>query len=101
LTGYRGIRLTDLLDRAQIEANSHNEIKRSYVVARAKDGYTVVFSWSELYNTVVGADAFVLVEKDRAALADSEGPLALVSAKDLNTGPRHVRWLTSLEVLRA
>lgn len=100
LTGYRGILLTDLLDRARIQAAGHNELKRSYVVARAKDGYTVVFSWIELYNTEVGPGAYVLVEKDGAAIADSEGPLTLISARDLNTGPRHVRWLTSLEVQR-
>ncbi len=100
LTGYRGMKITDLLDQAQIEASSHNDLKRSYIVAQAKDGYTVVFSWSELYNSPVGAGAFVLVEKDGAALPDTEGPLVLISARDLKTGPRHVRWLTSLDVRR-
>jgi len=101
LTGYRGIKLTDLLDQAQFEPSDHNSLKRSYVVARASDDYTVVFSWSELYNTTVGSGVLVLVEKDGQALSTTEGPLALLSRLDLRTGPRHVRWLTSIEVRRA
>jgi hypothetical protein len=100
LEGYRGVKITSLLDEAQIDAANHNDLKRSYVLARARDGYTVVFSWSELYNTPVGPGAFVLMEKDGAGLPDTEGPLALISARDLKTGPRHVRWLTALEVRR-
>jgi len=101
LSGYRGIKLTDLLDQAQFEPSDHNSLKRSYVVARATDDYTVVFSWSELYNTAIGAGVLVLVEKDGQALPTTEGPLALISRLDLRTGPRHVRWLASIEIRRA
>jgi len=98
LTGYRGVKLTDLLDQAQIEPSDHNFLKRSFVIARATDDYTVVFSWSELYNTPIGSGVLVLVERDGQALPSSEGPLALISRLDLRTGPRHVRWLTSIEL---
>jgi hypothetical protein len=101
LAGYRGLKLTDLLDQAQFDARSHNDLKRMYVLAKAKDGYSVVFSWTELYNPPVGQSVFVLVDKDGTQLPEAEGPLVLVSASDLRTGPRHVRWLTSLEVARA
>jgi hypothetical protein len=100
LRGYRGVRLTELLDSAGIDAPDHNALKRSYVVARAKDDYTVIFSWCELFNTPIGSGVHVLVDKDDLALPDSEGPLTLVSARDIFTGPRHVRWLVSLDVLR-
>jgi len=100
LTGYRGIKLTGLLDQAQFEPSDHNSLKRSYIVARARDDYTVVFSWSELYNTTVGSGVLVLVEKDGQAISTAEGPLALISRLDLRTGPRHVRWLTSIEIKR-
>lgn len=100
LTGYRGIKLTELLDQAQFEPSDHNSLKRSYAIVRARDNYTVVFSWSELYNTTIGSGVLVLVEKDSQALAPTEGPLALISRLDLRTGPRHVRWLTSVEIRR-
>ena len=100
LTGYRGIKLTDLLDQARIEAPDRNSAKRTYVVVSARDNYTVMFSWSELYNSSVGAGVFVLVDRDDQELPDSEGPLALISREDLRTGPRHVRRLKSIEVRR-
>ena len=100
LSGYRGIKLTDLLDQVQIEPSDHNSLKRTYIVVRARDEYTVVFSWSELYNTPIGSGVLVLVEKDGQPLATTEGPLALISRLDLRTGPRHVRWLASVEIRR-
>ena len=35
---------------------------------------------------------------DRVPLADDEGRIALISGKDIRTGPRHVKWLQSIEV---
>ncbi len=40
----------------------------------------------------------IVYERDGAALPHSEGPLALVSLKDTRPGPRHVKWLRTLEV---
>jgi hypothetical protein len=31
-------------------------------------------------------------------LGDQEGRIALISAKDTQTGPRHVNWLNGIEV---
>ncbi|MBK7252189.1 MAG: hypothetical protein IPI06_15355 [Gammaproteobacteria bacterium] len=68
------------------------------VVATASDGYKAVFSWSELFNSPVGEGVLVFFEKDGMPLADDEGRIALISAKDLRTGPRHVKWLQGIEV---
>jgi hypothetical protein len=42
--------------------------------------------------------ALIVYERDGAPLLDNEGPLALVSLKDTRPGPRHVKWLQSIEV---
>jgi hypothetical protein len=57
-----------------------------------------VFSWSELFNTEVGAGALLVFERDGQPLADREGRIALVSAKDTRAGPRSVRSLARIEV---
>lgn len=100
LDGYRGVLLRDVLDKASIVSRDHNDVKRMVVIARASDGYTVVFSWNEIYNSAVGDGVLVLIEKDGRPLEDFEGRVALVSTTDRQTGPRHVRWLKSLEVRR-
>jgi DMSO/TMAO reductase YedYZ molybdopterin-dependent catalytic subunit len=94
----RGVRLRDLLDEAKIVTADHNTVKKLAIVATASDGYKVVFSWSELFNTAIGDGVLVLFERDGKALAPNEGPLALISSKDLRTGPRHVKWLQAVEV---
>lgn len=94
----RGVRLTAVLERAGLAARDRNDWKHALVLATATDGYGVVFSWPELFNTDVGTGAWVVFERDGQALADGEGRIALVSTRDLQTGPRSVRWLARLAV---
>lgn len=58
----------------------------------------MVFSWSELFNSAVGDQVLVIFESDGKPLRDDEGRIALISAADLRTGPRHVKWLQDIEV---
>ncbi len=98
LQNLKGVRLTDILDKADIKAPLHNDVKKMVVIASASDDYKVVFSWSELYNSALGEGVIVFFEKDGKPLDDDEGRVAMVSAKDTRTGPRHVKWLKNLEV---
>ncbi|MYM39133.1 molybdopterin-dependent oxidoreductase [Duganella qianjiadongensis] len=94
----RGVRLRDLLAQARIVSKDHNDVKKTIIIATASDGYAVVFSWSELFNSALSEDVLVYLEKDGAALGDDEGRIALISAQDLRTGPRHVKWLQRIDV---
>ncbi|SHN20486.1 hypothetical protein SAMN05192549_105361 [Duganella sacchari] len=58
----------------------------------------MVYSWSEVFNTPVGNEVLVVFEKGGQALADDEGRIAMISGKDLRAGPRHVKWLKSIEI---
>jgi DMSO/TMAO reductase YedYZ molybdopterin-dependent catalytic subunit len=95
---YTGCRLRDVLDAAVLTEKSPRDLRRSYVVASASDNYAVVFSWGELYNSPAGDDVLVVYEIDGAALPDSEGRIALFSLKDAKPGPRHVKWLSRVDV---
>eukprot|EP01133_Synstelium_polycarpum_P025490 gene25490-30597_t len=93
-----GVRLRDILDKAVLDAPGHNDVKKLAIIATATDGYAVVFSWGELYNAPAGEGVIVYYEKNGKALDDSDGEIALISAKDIRTGPRHVKWLNAIEV---
>ncbi|MEW9898409.1 molybdopterin-dependent oxidoreductase [Chitinivorax sp. PXF-14] len=97
---YKGVKLKDVLDRAEIVSRDHNDTKKMVIVATASDGYKAVFSWQELYNSPLGDEVVVFFEKNGKLLDDDEGQIALISAKDLRAGPRHVKWLQSLEVIK-
>ena len=89
-----------LVDRAQLTEPQRHDLRRSIVVATASDGYKAVFSWAELYLSPIGDGVLVYYEQDGKALDDGEGRIALVSLKDTRPGPRHVKWLQSVEVQR-
>jgi DMSO/TMAO reductase YedYZ molybdopterin-dependent catalytic subunit len=96
----RGIPLRALLDQAGLTPDRH-AVRRSYVLLTAHDGYQTVFSWGELYNTRLGDDVLVLLTHGDDDLLSRDGFPSLRSLQDLRPGPRHVRWLSSVEVLLA
>ena len=98
--GYSGIRLVDLLAEAQIRDDARLALRRTYVVAIATDGYPAVFSWGELYNSAAGAGVLVATDRDGQPLREGEGQFALVALGDTRPGPRHVKWLTRIDVRR-
>lgn len=98
--GYAGIRLTDLLEEADIRQDDRHALRRTYVVASASDGYQAVFSWGELFNSPIGRSVLVAFERDGTALREGEGRIALVSLADERLGPRHVKWLNRIDVRR-
>lgn len=97
---YGGVRLVDVLDEADIRRDSPRALRRTYIVATATDGYQGVFSWGELYNSPIGKGALVAIERDGLPLRDGEGRFALVSLADDKPGPRHVKWLSRIDVRR-
>lgn len=92
---YTGCLLRDVLAAAKPVETKPRELRRSYVVATAKDGYEVVFSWAELFVSPTGDNVYIVYERDGAPLAEDEGPIALIALTDLRP-VRHVKWLVSL-----
>jgi DMSO/TMAO reductase YedYZ molybdopterin-dependent catalytic subunit len=98
LQNLTGVLLKDLLEKAVIKAPEHNDVKKMIIIATASDGYKVVFSWSEVFNSALGTGVIVYFKKDGVPLGEDEGKIAMISTQDTRTGPRHVKWLQSLEV---
>ena len=92
--------LRDVLAAAKPVEKERHDLRRSIVVATATDGYQAVFSWAELFLSPIGDGAMVIFERDGAPLSSNEGPLAIVSLKDTQPGPRHVKWVERIEVRR-
>jgi DMSO/TMAO reductase YedYZ molybdopterin-dependent catalytic subunit len=95
---YTGVLLRDVLTAAKPVEKRHHELRQSIVVVTATDGYKAVFSWAELFLSPIGEGALVIFERDGAPLATNEGPLAIVSLRDMQPGPRHVKWLERIEL---
>jgi hypothetical protein len=97
---FKGVRLIDVLNQAEIIRLDHNDVKKMVVIATANDGYKAVFSWNELFNLYSGQGVIIIYQRDGLPLDDKTGKIALISSQDKATGPRFVKWLKEISVLK-
>jgi DMSO/TMAO reductase YedYZ molybdopterin-dependent catalytic subunit len=97
---YTGCLLRDVLAAAKLTEKAPRDLRKSYVVVSASDGYQVVFSWAELFIAPAGDSVLVAYARDGAPLGESEGPIALIAATD-KSPVRHVKWLQTIQVKSA
>lgn len=96
-SSWGGVLLRDLLERAEVDTDEHHSRNHIYIVAIASDGYKVVFSWHEVFNTPVGDGVLVTLDRDGRPLGE-DGEFGLMSTRDTFTCGRHVKWLERIEV---
>ncbi|MFM7853960.1 MAG: hypothetical protein ACKO96_19065 [Flammeovirgaceae bacterium] len=97
----KGILLRDMLSTIEINSKSPKQLSEYYFVCKANDGYKVVFSWNEIFNTVLGDSIFLITEKEGKPAVDLPESVLLLSPRDLRTGRRHVKALQTIEVKHA
>jgi hypothetical protein len=98
---YEGVPLREVLKKAGVPLGKdlRGKALASYVVAKAHDGYEVVFSLGEL-DAAFGNELILVADKrDGKALFGYQGPLRLVCPND-KAGARSVRMLETIEVVK-
>jgi len=98
---YEGVSLREILKRAgaPIESQLRGKALASYVIAKASDGYQVVFSLGEISAEFGNATILVADKRDGKPLTGNQGKLRLVCPND-KAGARSVRMLETLELVR-
>lgn len=96
----RGILLKDILDKAGFSEKNPKLLSEFYITCVASDGYKVVFSWNEIFNTEVGNHLIIATEADGLKGAAMPDRLQLVSAADISTGRRFVKGIAKMIVER-
>jgi hypothetical protein len=97
----KGVLLKDVLGSVEINAETPRVLSEYYFVCKANDGYTVVYSWNELFNTMTGDSAYIVTEKEGQPASAMKESILMISPGDFKTGRRHVKALASIEVRRA
>jgi DMSO/TMAO reductase YedYZ molybdopterin-dependent catalytic subunit len=98
---YEGVPLREILKRAGVPLGKELRGKAlaSYVLAKAHDGYQVVFSLGEMDEAFGNESILVADKRDGKPLFGYQGPYRLVCPND-KAGARSVRMLETLEVVR-
>lgn len=94
----KGVLLKDILSHTQLAANSPKLFSRFYFACIGNDGYTVVYSWNELFNTEVGNHVFIIMEKNGIKAEKMPESIQMTSATDFKTGRRYLHNLEKIVV---
>jgi hypothetical protein len=98
---YDGVRLVEILKLAgaPLGGQLRKEALASYLVAKAKDGYQVVFTLAEIDPQFANENILVADKRNGAPLPANQGPFRLEAGND-KVGARSVRLLESIQFVR-
>lgn len=96
----KGVLLSDIFKTVKIAAESPKLLSEYYFICKASDGYSVVISWNEFFNSDLNSSFILVLEADGNSLKEGTDKILLIAAKDHKTGRRHVKGLQSIEVKR-
>lgn len=97
---YEGVSLREILKKAGAPAGKalRGKVLTTYVLAKAHDGYEVMFTLGEIDSDFGNESILVADKRDGQPLTGNQGPFRLVCPND-KEGARSVRMLESLEVV--
>lgn len=99
LNSFKGVLLKKILDSAGIIMPKPKERGKYFIKVKASDGYTVLYAWNEIYNNPTGEHVFLIYAENGRPILD-DGRFVMICSNDKVTGPRHVKWVQSIEVAR-
>ena len=98
LNHMKGVPLKDFLKDVKFNYNKSKELNEFYFVFTASDGYRVVFSWNEIYNSEAGNSFYIITEMKGKSMKELDQRIVFLSSKDLKSGRRYIKCLQSIEV---
>lgn len=98
---YEGVALGEVLRKAGAPSGKdlRGKALAGYVIAKAHDGYEVVFGMGETDAGLTGSLILIADKRDGKPLFQYQGPFRIIVPSD-KAGARSVRMLERLEVVR-
>ena len=100
MKNINGVLLKDILTAIPFNNENPKMLSEYYIECQATDGYKVIFSWNELFNSEAGNHVMIITSKSGTDASQLEDRIALVSPTDKATGRRYVKWLNRIIIHR-
>ncbi len=100
IRNIKGVLLKNILSPVEYLHEKPRDLNEFYFVFIASDGYKVVFSWNEIYNTEVGNNLYFITAMNGHPLPELEQRILFISTADLKSGRRYIKGLEKIEVRR-
>ena len=99
--GVKGVLVKTLLDTVEFDYENRKMLNEFYFKFEAVDGYTVVYSFNEIYNTETGNHLYIVTEMNGKEMGEIENRILLLTMNDLKTGNRNIKGLKRIVVCKA
>ena len=96
----KGVLIKELLKDVVFISESPKDLSELYFTFIAGDGYKVVYSWNEIYNSATGDHLFLVTEKEGEKLAEMKSRILTFTPTDFKTGRRYIKGLVKIVVSR-
>ncbi len=96
----KGVLLKDVLNGVEIISESPKKLSEYYLVCKANDGYKVVYSWNEIFNSPTGNQVMILTSYETDPEKKQGGNIAIISPTDRETGRRFLKGLSSITIFQ-
>lgn len=100
LTNMKGVPLKTVLGSIEFDYDKPKELNEFYFVFVATDGYKVVFTWNEIYNTEAGNSFYIVTEMEGKKLKEMDQRIVFISTADLKSGRRYIKALDKIQIKR-
>jgi len=100
MKNINGVLLKDILSAIPFNNENPKSLSEYYIECVATDGYIVLFSWNEIFNSETGKHVMIITSKNGTVAGQLDDRIALITPTDQATGRRYVKWLNKIIIRR-
>lgn len=93
-----GVLLSDVLSTIQLDTDQPKQFSAYAFACTASDGYTVVYSWNEIFNSPIGRSIYIVTAFKGKPIGDQDERILMISTQDLFTGRRFLKNLERIAI---
>jgi len=96
----KAVPILDILDSVVFDAPK-GALNAFYFKFIASDGYTLVYSFNEIFNTQTGRNMYLVTEREGVDISAMENRILLLTTSDIRGGKRNMKCLSRIVVCQA